>query len=261
MKKTCKFIGIIAFLAVLGGGLIACGEPEPIDMFSMVSAGSSHSLAIKTDGTLWEWDSSISSPVQIGTESDWAFVSDGESHSLAIKTNGTLWAWGRNNDGQLGDGTEESELSPVKIGTESDWALVSAGGSHSLAIKTNGTLWAWGENFLGRLGDGTEVDKSSPVQIGKESNWASVSAGGSHSLAIKKKGSLWAWGVYRYRYNQYGHLVSSFSESPIQIGKESNWASVSAGAYHSFAIKKKGSLWAWGNSAGLFGDHPVQIGQ
>jgi alpha-tubulin suppressor-like RCC1 family protein len=60
-------------------------------------------------------------------------------HSLAIKTDGTLWAWGLDVSGQHGDGT----FSPVRIGNDTNWASVSAGLVHSLAIKTNGELWAW----------------------------------------------------------------------------------------------------------------------
>ena len=32
----------------------------------------------------------------------------GESHTIALKSDGTLWAWGGNWVGQLGDGTEVS---------------------------------------------------------------------------------------------------------------------------------------------------------
>ena len=32
-------------------------------------------------------------------------VSAGERHTLALKSDGTLWAWGWNNWGQIGDGT------------------------------------------------------------------------------------------------------------------------------------------------------------
>jgi alpha-tubulin suppressor-like RCC1 family protein len=66
-------------------------------------------------------------------------------HSLARKTDGTLWAWGAGGGGRLGDNTIISKSSPVQIpGTA--WNDISAGnnGSHSLARKTDGTLWAWG---------------------------------------------------------------------------------------------------------------------
>ena len=43
-------------------------------------------------------------------------VAAGGSHSLALKTDGSLWAWGCNGCGQLGDGTTEDNHKPVRIG-------------------------------------------------------------------------------------------------------------------------------------------------
>ena len=39
------------------------------------------------------------------------------SHSMAIKTNGTLWVWGNNEYGQLGDGTNIDRNTPFQIGS------------------------------------------------------------------------------------------------------------------------------------------------
>jgi hypothetical protein len=33
-------------------------------------------------------------PVQIGVDKDWKMVSTGSSYTLAVKNNGTLWGWG-----------------------------------------------------------------------------------------------------------------------------------------------------------------------
>jgi alpha-tubulin suppressor-like RCC1 family protein len=44
-----------------------------------------------------------------------ASVSAGVSHTLAIKTDGSLWAWGNNWRGQLGDGTTEERFEPVRV--------------------------------------------------------------------------------------------------------------------------------------------------
>ena len=42
-------------------------------------------------------------------------VAAGDYHTLAIKSDGTLWAWGDNSDGQFGDGTTTDRLSSVFI--------------------------------------------------------------------------------------------------------------------------------------------------
>ena len=45
-----------------------------------------------------------------------AAVTAGEDHSLALKTDGTVWAWGWNVDGELGDGTTTDSSTPVQSG-------------------------------------------------------------------------------------------------------------------------------------------------
>jgi alpha-tubulin suppressor-like RCC1 family protein len=147
--------------------------------------------AIKTDGTLWGWGRNNSygnigrndrvnrsSPVQVGTDTNWKLVSVGDSVVGAIKNDGTLWTWGNNFYGELGNnlGISLHRSSPVQVGSSSDWKYISIGYQSVLAIKNNGTLWAWGYNNDGQLGDGTNVNRSSPVQIGTDYNWVSVSA-------------------------------------------------------------------------------------
>lgn len=79
-------------------------------------------------------------------------VAAGREHSLAIKSDGTVWAWGENTYGQLGDGSTTSRSSPVQVVGLTDVTAVAGGRMHCLALKNDGTVWAWGDNHFGQLG-------------------------------------------------------------------------------------------------------------
>ena len=99
----------------------------------------------------------------IGYLNDVISISTGYYHTVAIKTDGTLWAWGHNNRGQLGDGMNTDRSTPVQENTEAtDWVSVSAGYSYTVGFRSDGTLWAWGWNNYGQLGDGTTTNKNIP---------------------------------------------------------------------------------------------------
>jgi alpha-tubulin suppressor-like RCC1 family protein len=83
-------------------------------------------------------------PVQIGVDTNWQVLAAGVTHTLALRSNGTLWANGINASSQLGDGTTTTRNSFVQIGVAADWAKIATGQLHSAGIKSNGTLWAWG---------------------------------------------------------------------------------------------------------------------
>ena len=142
-------------------------------------------------------------PVQVGTDTNWASAAAGLGHTVAVKTNGTLWAWGNNSNGQLGLGVGDTtdRSVPVQVGTDTLWASVAAGSMDTVAVKTNGTLWAWGCNVQGSLGNGAfgGGQNPTPAQVGIETLWAStlwasVAEGDMDTLAVKTDGTLWAWG-------------------------------------------------------------------
>jgi alpha-tubulin suppressor-like RCC1 family protein len=242
-------------------------------------------FAISTAGSLWALGvqnaaSSIlglndilsrSSPVQVGTDTNWQTVSSGLRATGAIRTNGTLWMWGSgiNNAALLGLNSIISRSSPTQVGSLTDWSKISVGVDHSLAIKTNGTLWSWGRGFDGALGLNSTVTTSSPTQVGSDTNWSSVSAGGlgwfnvsipatialCDSIMLKTNGTLWSIGTGR--------------SSPVQVGTDTNWKSVTQGsAFGSspsfpgdinaptlIGVKTTGTLWAFssGNGVGQLG--------
>lgn len=128
-----------------------------------------------------------SSPVQVGALTSWSKIAGGYYHSLAIKTDGTLWAWGSNFYGESGTSNTTVYSSPVQVGALTTWANVSGGIYFTIATKTDGTLWAWGQGSFGKLGQGNTTNYSSPVQIGAATNWlsAGISTGEQFSLALR----------------------------------------------------------------------------
>jgi alpha-tubulin suppressor-like RCC1 family protein len=105
------------------------------------SYAGTHTIAINTDGTLWTWgnnsagqlgDGTIakkSSPVQIGSLTNWKSVTAQTNTSHALKTDGTLWGWGMNDNatGFICDGTAVNKSSPVQIGSLTSWSQVNDG--------------------------------------------------------------------------------------------------------------------------------------
>lgn len=78
-----------------------------------------------------------SSPVQIGTTTNWKFASGGLWFTMALRSDGTLWSWGLNTQGQLGDGTTNDRNTPIQVGTSTNWASVYSGAGHTLAIQSD----------------------------------------------------------------------------------------------------------------------------
>ena len=198
------------------------------------------------------------SPVQeFCSATNWCAISTGDDHSLAIKTDGTLWGWGQGTFGRLGNGTALNRCSPVReISSSTNWCAVSVNMNHSSAIKTDGTLWSMGCARCGKLGDGTSVDKCSPVRERSSStNWRAIAAGAQHSAAIKTDGTLWSWGDGACGSLGDGTVTSKCS--PVrEISSSTNWCSVSGGSFNSSAIKTDGTLWGWGsNFNGKIGDN------
>ncbi len=272
MINRLSLISVIFSLAlpIMAPGVADAVQPK-------IAAGQSHTVLVRSDGTLWAWGDnrqgqlgdgtnvSKSSPVQIAPDSSFIAAGAGTSHTAAIKTDGTLWLWGSNSYGQLGDGTSVSKSSPVQIASGSTFSAVAAGAAHTIAVKSDGTLWSWGFNYYGQLGDGTTTDRYEPVQIAPGSTFIAVAAGGYYTMAIKSDGTLWAWGA-----NWYGELgdgTTTEKYEPVQIAPGSTFIAVAATDNHTLAIRNDGTLWAWGwNAYGQIGDgtttdrpEPVQI--
>jgi hypothetical protein len=154
-------------------------------VITAVSAGSNHSMALKSDATRWAWGSNVNgrlgdgtttsqrvTPVQVAGLTTVTAMAAGKSHSIAVEADGTVYTWGANSVGQLGDGTTSERLEPGLVVGIADAISVVAAADHSLAVSSDGVVWAFGNNDNGQLGDGTTETRFSPVAISDANfNW------------------------------------------------------------------------------------------
>ncbi len=226
-----------------------------------VSVGMNHTIALKSDGTVWAWGDNYygqlgtstnigtynanPAPTQVSGLSSIIAISTFNTHNLALKSDGTVWAWGRNDFGQLGNGTTTDSYTPVQVSGLGSVVAIATGYNHSLALKSDGTVWTWGDNQYGQLGNGTTTNRSTPAQAAITSVRA-IACGGLHSLAIKNDNTLWGWG-----YN-YGVVLGigtvALVYTPTQVGGMNNVLQVVGGGSHTAALKTDGTVWTCGDN-------------
>jgi alpha-tubulin suppressor-like RCC1 family protein len=238
-----------------------------------------HSLALKSNGTVWGWGSDSSgqlgdgsgvqqnSAVPVQGLSNVVALAAGGQHSLVLKNDGTVWAFGLNANGQLGIGNTTNQLTPVQITALSGIVAIAAGNNHSLAVKNDGTVWAWGDNSSGQLGDGTTTQTCGtaacslvPVQVSGVSTAlltpSAVAAGSLFSLVVKSDGTVWAWGDNTK--SELGNGSTGGTNSvPVQVSNLSGVTAISAegAGSHALALKSDGTVWGWGSDVfGQLGD-------
>jgi alpha-tubulin suppressor-like RCC1 family protein len=113
-----------------------------------VAAGSGHSIAVQANGNVQTWGYNSHGQLGDGTTTNRStpftqgmpgggarFAAGGLAHTLVLLQNGTLRASGRNDDGQLGDGTNWDSTTFVYTAGISQGITLAAGGRHSLVVE------------------------------------------------------------------------------------------------------------------------------
>jgi alpha-tubulin suppressor-like RCC1 family protein len=248
---------------------------EGLHDITAVSAGTDHSLALMSDGTVVAWgdnsDGELGNgsvggvsdvPVAVSGLSDVTAISAGDRYSLALLADGTVMAWGDDRGGELGNGTLGSVSDvPVPVSGLSGVTAISAsegtsieGEVHSLALLDSGTVMSWGNNERGALGIGKAGGlHSTPVAVHALSHVVAIATGTRDSLALLENGTAMAWGDNEH--GQLGNGTTSDSDLPGAVSGLSGATAIAAGAEHSLALLSSGSAMAWGaNSQGQLGN-------
>jgi alpha-tubulin suppressor-like RCC1 family protein len=188
-------------------------------------------------------------------------ISAGSSHTCAVGSNGEGYCWGDNGSGQLGNGnTGTGSNVPVLVSQGArpsgvTFSSISAGGSHTCAIGSDGNGYCWGYNYSGQLGNGSTTNSNIPVLVsqgamGSGVIFSSISAGGNHTCAIGSDGEGYCWG-----WNNYGQLGNGDGginpDTPVLVSQGARpsgvtFSSISSGNYHTCAIGSNGEGYCWG---------------
>ncbi len=260
----------------LGNGSVASNSSTPVQVSGLsgitaIACGKNHSLAIKSDSTVWVWGqntfnqlgngNTVSSniPIQVNGLTSIIAVAAGESHSLVLKNDGTAWGWGLNLGGQLADGTTTQRATPVQSWSSLTGIIAfSCGKNHSLALRNDGTVWGCGLNHLGQLGNGVMnttgcLCEVAPVQAIGLSQITSIEAGRFYSLARKNDSTAWIWGENAN--GQLGDSTIISNATPNEVSRISGVLYVTGGRDYTVALKSDQTVWSWGQNAnGQLGD-------
>lgn len=102
-----------------------------------------------------------------------AQVAASNAHTLAVASDGTVYDWGWNQYGQLGNNTTTNSSVPVAVQTTGTpmvgkviSQVTSGGSANSLALASDGTMYTWGWSQHGQLGNGTiGTDAKTPLAV------------------------------------------------------------------------------------------------
>ena len=219
----------------------------------------------------WGWNGSYSKAMPTNLVcSNAVAISAGDSHSLALLSDGTVYGWGGDYKGMV-TGTEsvppDMTKGLVTVHGEILSNVVSVAASHyfSLGLKKDGTVVTWGENTV-------------PIGL---SNIVGIAVDASHSWLLRRDGTVAGWytlpdgdhglfgadslsnivaiaagpqavrGAALHRDGSVGiwegahAALREFVEPPAGL---SNVVAVAAGVGHSLALKKDGTVVAWGEN-------------
>jgi len=174
----------------------------------MVAAGDSHTVGLKSDGTVVAVGDGTFGRCNVNGWTDIVQVAAGGYHTVGLKSDGTVVAVGRETAGQ------------INVGGWTDIVQVAAGEYYTVGLKSDGTAVAVGSNGAGQC------------DVGGWTDIVQIAAGESHTLGLKADGSVVTAGD-----NSYLQRNISWTAGIVQVA---------AGMYHTLGLESDGTVAAMG---------------
>jgi len=240
---------------------------------SIATSGSGYQLAVKEDGTVWEWGAHLRNsretlpPRQLPMLSGVVQVATQHAVSFALKQDGSVWAWTKDVD--TGESTQ-----PIEVKHAGKYVSLSAAGDIAYALDDAGSLW-----IIRTERQADRLTALPPVRVSGLPALRQVTGDSSLEMyGIDPSGTAWKWSLtpaspsYKLsgkpiklypgiKFKQVtgsgyavllteGGEVWTYGKKPA--GKEGKVnglkgiVAVFAGTKHALAIDAQGQVWGWG---------------
>ena len=247
-----------------------------------ITTGTAHTCALHQDSTIscwgnnnWgqlgnrtdTWRSSV--PVEVADITDATAITAGggftpDGHTCALHQDSSISCWGSNNEGQLGNGTDDDSSVPVSVADIIDATAIAAGDLHSCALNERGAIFCWGKNEHGQLGNLTYTWWSLvtgewswvPVEVADITDATAITTGGrihsevfsrkGHSCALHQGGKISCWG--NNDEGQLGNRTETDNWMPMEIVGITDATTITTGGGHTCALHQGGKISCWGNN-------------
>jgi alpha-tubulin suppressor-like RCC1 family protein/PKD repeat protein len=246
-----------------------------------VTAGLITAYAIDPSGQAWGWginehgqrgngnqfsDVYLPTPAPIPGPTNVVSVGAAFDHALALTSDGTVWGWGESPGLGLDSGDNFFvQYAPVILSTPAHVVKVVAGYRFSLLVTSDGTVYSVGNNVSGQLGlpdRYVPTWQAIPGLSGIVDVAVSEGVGSEFTLALDRTGHVFVFGD-----NVQGELGNGTPQFPLSTSTPTEVAGldgviqVAAGGAFALAMKRDGTVWAWGAASfGVLGIGGVTSG-
>jgi len=288
LSAACGRSTRAAVAPVAGGGPVATVKVDQglvARRVAGIAGGGFAGYAVLPDGRVWAWGDDFEG--QIGSAGGWGIslvpvevpglanivaVAGGENTAYALQRGGAVWAWGDDSTGELGDSGYAPRQTPVRVQVPGAVVAIAAGTFTAFALRRDGTVWAWGDNTWGQLGtSAASATRGTPRPMTRLAGVVAIAAGAGDGYALLRDGTVRAWGddsLGQLGGGGCGRSSCPPADVPVKVQGLTDVTAIAAGAYTAYALRRDGTVWAWGEGSfgalgtpveRLFGDEPVRV--
>lgn len=238
-----------------------------------VEGGYGHSLALTSDGKLYSWGlndegqlgqgntTNLTTPTQVGTDTDWVDIGCGEKHSIALKSGLTsgFYAWGRNTHGQCGSAASTYISSPAQVYSGNTYTAVDAGANYSILLDATGAIFGCGLNEHKCLTSAVTTNNVSLTNLYSLTGFSLIAAGPQFTAGFIPGTGIYVRGRHSLSTSYYSnnfatnttHYYSLFDQSNSSLVPNSENLDIIAldiGRDFLLAIDQSGKLYGYTSS-------------